>query len=318
MLSNDAVLCIPSAAYNWQQGCRTQWLSDDLFIFNDFDANRRTYISRVWSISSKKEEKIFLHPVQDAWHTDYFLSLNYRRLMTLRPDYGYRNLPFLGEKELIEISHDGIWKIEYDTGNAVLLVSLAALCDIGQNNQMTAAIHKVNHIMISPNGKRFIFLHRYYLGEKRFHRLMLANSVTGSISLLAEGMISHCCWIDDQTILAYLSSKTRKAAYWVIDIVSGEFIHAAGGKLDHYGDGHPHAHGDWFVTDTYADKARMQHILLANWRTGEIKELGRFFHDFSHAGETRCDLHPRFSPDGKFILFDSIFSGKRHLYQLAI
>jgi hypothetical protein len=316
--SNAIVLHIPSTAYNWQQGCRAQWLNNDLFVFNDFDENRRKYIARVWSVASLKEEKVFDYPVQDAYHTQYFLSLNYRRLMTLRPDYGYRNLPILSETELTEKTNDGIWKIDYDSGKIVLLVSLSALCDIGSNRRMTTAIHKVNHIMISPSSRQFIFIHRYYIGKSRFHRLMHADSVTGALSLLAEGIVSHCCWINEQTILAYLSGQNRKAAYWMIDLATRGFTCVAGGRLDPYGDGHPHIHGDWFVTDTYPDKARMQHLMLMNWKTGEIRELGRFFHDFSHTSETRCDLHPRFSPDGSSVFFDSVFSGKRQLYKMEL
>jgi Tol biopolymer transport system component len=75
-------------------------------------------------------------------------------------------------------------------------------------------------------------------------------------------------------------------------------------------------HGDWFVTDTYPDKARMQHLIMANWKTGEARKLGEFFHGFEYDGQTRCDLHPRFSPDGKSIFFDSVFDGRRRLYRL--
>jgi hypothetical protein len=180
---------------------------------------------------------------------------------------------------------------------------------------MEKAVHKINHIMISPSGKQFIFIHRYYIGKSRFHRLLLGNSMTGFVSLVAEGMISHCCWINEQTILAYLSDQSKKAAYWIIDLITRKFT-CVSDNLEIYGDGHPHVYGDWFITDTYPDKARMQHLLLVSWKTGEIKELGRFFHDFNHVGETRCDLHPRFSPDGKYVFFDSIFAGKRKLYKL--
>ncbi len=58
----------------------------------------------------------------------------------------------------------------------------------------------------------------------------------------------------------------------------------------------------------------MQHLLLCNWKSGEIRRLGEFFHGFAYFGETRCDLHPRFSPDGKKIYFDSVFNGRRGLY----
>jgi hypothetical protein len=316
--TNEMVLRVPSSAYNWQQGCRTQWLTNELFIFNDFDMLRKKYISRVWSVSSLKEKKVFDYPVQDSYHTDYFLSLNYQRLLALRPDYGYPNLPPLSKNLLKTIDNDGIWKIDYATGYEKLLISLSVICAFERNQNMDLAIHKVNHIMISPSGEQFLFLHRYYKNNIKHDRLLLADSITGELKLLNEGMVSHCFWLNDRVILGYMQGLNKKSAYWFIDIETGKFSSVVHKKLDNYCDGHPHVYGDWFITDTYPDKARMQHLILVNWKTGNVKELGEYFHGFKYSGEARCDLHPRFSSDGKSIFFDSVFSGKRHLYKLDI
>ncbi|TWI76905.1 hypothetical protein LZ24_00527 [Desulfobotulus alkaliphilus] len=309
-----------SKAYNWQQGCRAHWLNEDLFFFNDFDAENKKYISLVFSKDSLQEVRAFDFPVQDSYGTEFFLSLNYRRLMALRPDYGYSNLPVLNDTELADTTNDGIWRIEYETGKSRLLVSLNDMCAVNYRSEFDTAVHKTNHVMISPAGDKFIFMHRFFNKSKqRFDRLMLADSESGKLSCLADyGMVSHCFWADENTVLGYLRGPGNKDAYWLIDIHTGKFSHFGNGVLDKYGDGHPHVHGDWFVTDTYPDKARMQRLILANWKTGEVKELGEFFHGFKYDGETRCDLHPRFSPDGKSIYFDSVFDGKRRLYKLDL
>ncbi|MDR2094360.1 MAG: hypothetical protein LBP76_02440 [Treponema sp.] len=317
--TGKVLLNITSYAYNWQQGCRTQWLDNDLFIFNDFDVMRKKYISRVWSLSSLAEVKIFDFPVQDSYQADYFLSLNYRRFVTIRPDYGYKNLPRMKKEELENKDTDGIWKVDYKSGKSKLLINFLSICSDCHKDIRDSAINKVNHIMISPTGGHFIFLHRYYTRKGRFDRLMLADAITGELRLLADyGMVSHCFWLDGKTILAYLRGPNKKDAYWLINTATGNFIPAANGKLGQYGDGHPHVHGDWFVTDTYPDKAGMQHLLLANWKTNEVKELGEFFHGLKYSGETRCDLHPRFSPDGNSVFFDSVLSGKRQLYKMEV
>jgi len=317
--TKEILLRIPILAYNWQQGSRAHWLKDDLFIFNDFDTEQKKYTARVWSVSSLSEVKYFDKPVQDSFKTDYFLSLNYRRLMALRPDYGYRNLPALNEDELKEISNDGIWKIDYETGKSQLFITLADIYSVKTIPDMEQSIHKVNHILISPAGDKFIFIHRYYIGKRRFDRLFLADSSTGKLKLLSEyGMVSHCFWINDKTIVAYLRDSNGKDAYNIINIDSESFNKITNNRLDCFGDGHPHVFGEWFITDTYPDKARMQHLILVNWKTGEIKELGEFVHGLKYSGETRCDLHPRFSSDGKSIFFDSVFSGKRRLYKMNL
>src|SRR5690606_11887206 len=53
--AGDLVLRVPTSAYNWQQGSRTHWLDDELFIFNDFDPDKKIYIARVYSCKDLKE-----------------------------------------------------------------------------------------------------------------------------------------------------------------------------------------------------------------------------------------------------------------------
>lgn len=313
------LVCALSNAYNWQQGCRAQWLSDSLFIFNDFDTRSRDYVSRVYSVDSGAQVKKFDYPVQDSFGTEYFLSINYRRLMALSPDYGYRNLPPLTTDKLKELSDDGIWRVEFSTGRARLLLSLEKIYDFSPSKEFTQALHSLNHVMISPNGQFFIVIHRFFIGERRFDRLLLVNSESGSPVLLSDyGMVSHCFWLDDNHVLGFLRGPSKTDGYWLIDVRSGQFSPVLQDALASYGDGHPHVNGDWFVTDTYPDKSRMQHLLLCNWKTGEMRELGEFYHGFGYSGESRCDLHPRLSSDGQSVFFDSVFSGKRRLYRMEI
>lgn len=306
-------------AYNWQQGARVHWLNNYFFILNDFDAGKQKYISRVFSRTGPKEETRFDNPVQDSFKTDFFLSVNYRRLTALCPDYGYPNLAGLSGKELAETEDDGIFKIDFNTGRTRLLVSFADICRIYPDKKPGGAAHAVNHLLISPSGKKSVFIHRYYYGQRRFDRLMMTDTNTGDTKLLADyGMVSHCFWADDRTILGYLRGPNGMDAYWLVDTETAGFIRLSANNADGLGDGHPHVCGQMFITDTYPDKASMQHLLLANLETGEFEELGMFFHGFSFADKTRCDLHPRFSEDCRSIFFDSVFSGKRKLYRMDL
>lgn len=310
---------IPSLSYNWQQGTRVHWLDSSRFIFNDFKRETKTYISKIYSIEKNRIVNEYDMPVQDSYKSEYFLSISYRRLMTLRPDYGYRNLPKLSKDELREKSSEGIWYVPFSEGANRLVYSLSNICNINHNRVFNNAFHNVNHIMISPDGIRFIFIHRFYLRKRRFDRLILGGKDGGTLTVLADnGMVSHCCWVDNNTILGYLRGPNDKDAYWLIDIDTGDLQRLPKNALEGYGDGHPHVYKDWFVTDTYPDKARMQHLLLCNWKTGVVRELGQFFHGFQYKGETRCDLHPRFSPDGKSVFFDSVFDGTRKLYKMDV
>ena len=311
----DPIISLETACYNWQQGTRAHWLDGDHFIFNDFDAHARRYISRVYSVSTRCEVQRYDFPVQDSYGRDYFLSLNYRRLQALRPDYGYRNLPALDDSTLARLDNDGIWRVDQDNGLSRLLYTLEDVCDIEPNNDFLAAQHKLNHVMISPDGQRFIFLHRYFLGRRKFDRLLLGSADGSELRLLsAYGMVSHCFWADNHTILCYARGPSGFDGYYTLDTRSGAMASLFNGALDAMGDGHPHVHGDWFITDTYPDRRRMQHLLRGDLRNGRVEALGAFHQSFRYGGETRCDLHPRIAPDGRTLFFDSVFDGRRGLY----
>lgn len=310
---------VTTSAYNWQQGARAHWLSNDEFIFNDFDKNKQSYCARVFSVSGKSEVATYTLPVQESFQKDYFLSINYERLMALRPDYGYRNKVLLTKEELDDINGDGIWKVDFSTGMQELLISIDDVYKAFPNKEMKQAIHKFNHIMISPDGTKFIFMHRCILNGQRFDRLFVINSDGSNLKLIADNkMVSHCFWRNENTIFGYLRGKDGRNSYWLIDVNSGQFTEFKNELLAVQGDGHPHVYGDYFITDTYPDKARMQKLLLGNFKTGDVKVIGQFFHGFKYSGETRCDLHPRFSSDGKSVFFDSVYSGKRNLCEMDV
>lgn len=312
-------LSFETRSYNWQQGARAHWLDDEHFIFNDFDPEARRYISRVHSASDGAEAHRYEHPVQDSHGRAYFLSINYRRLQALRPEYGYCNLPPLNRREITRLEDDGIWHVNQGTGQSRLLYSLLEVCRTDPEADFMRARHKLNHVMIAPDGRRFIFLHRYFINGRKRDRLLLGTPDGAPLRVLsAHGMVSHCFWINDASLLCYLRGPEKRDGYYTIDVATGETTSLFRGVLDSLGDGHPHVRGDWLVTDTYPDRRRMQRLMRANLRTGEIAELGRFHQGFRYDGATRCDLHPRISPDGRRVFFDSVCSGRRRLYFLDL
>ena len=315
----EVLLDIETKAYNWQQGCRAHWLNDELFILNDFDADRRQYVARVFSASQLVEMDRFDYPVQNSFSVGYFLSINYRRINTLRPDYGYRNRPNMTDTELRRLDNDGIWKIDYSTRKSVLLYSLEKIAGFGTKQVDLEAFHKVNHLIINKAGEKFIFIHRYLKNGMRFDRLLLADVKGNLLKVLADNeMVSHCCWVNENTIFAYLRGIDNVDSYYSIDIHTGKMTLLENSLFGEYGDGHPSSNGRFILSDSYPDKTMHQHLLLYDQKNGEAKELGSFFHGLSYNEETRCDLHPRLSPDNKRVFFDSVYSGKRQLYYIDL
>ena len=79
-------------------------------------------------------------------------------------------------------------------------------------------------------------------------------------------------------------------------------------------DGHPtySYDGKYVVTDTYPDRRRIQSIYVMDGK--KVKKVAKVFSPFKYGGDVRCDLHPRWSKDGKQICFDGSFDGKRGIY----
>jgi dipeptidyl aminopeptidase/acylaminoacyl peptidase len=46
--------------------------------------------------------------------------------------------------------------------------------------------------------------------------------------------------------------------------------------------------------------------------------LGKFHSDEQFRGDIRCDLHPRWSPDGSTVSFDSVHEGDRQIYLVDV
>lgn len=96
----------------------------------------------------------------------------------------------------------------------------------------------------------------------------------------------------------------------------------AGDKLN--SDGHQSFITDSsFVTDTYPDKYRMAKIYKADIDTQKVELLvsvysPKKFQTKDFKCHIACDLHPRVSPSGKYVCFDSPRTGKRGLYVMPL
>jgi hypothetical protein len=163
--------------------------------------------------------------------------------------------------------------------------------------------------MISPSGKDFIFIHRYYYGKRRFDRLMCSDFKSLSVLIDFE-MVSHCCWINNKTLFGYFRVED-KDGYYFYDVDTKNVSECKEINQLTLGDGHPSCYNNLIVFDTYPDKSRMQKLMLYNLLTSKVTPLVELYQSLRFINQTRCDLHPRFSPDGKSLFFDAVYTGKR-------
>lgn len=309
-----------TSAWNHQQGSMAQWLpwdAGDSLIYNDCAGD--LLVSRV--LGPGGEQTIVPWPIQSVHPVKPIaLSLNYRRLAHLRPEYGYSlDVTNFAPDEAPEL--DGLWRIDLRSGGRRLLYSIADLAAREPRPEMQSSQHKVNHAMYSPAGTRCAFLHRWLGARGRFSRLYVADTDTSELRLLMDDrMVSHYNWLGEDRLIVWGRASEAGDRYYLIDVVTGERQVLGEGILDDYGDGHPSFSPDqrWLVTDSYPDRARERRLLLYSLDRGERIDLARLYAPWKFDGAVRCDLHPRWSPDGRWLSIDSAHTGGRMSYFLNV
>lgn len=307
--------------WNWQQGCMLQWYagSSCKIIYNDYLSEEKKFVSIIKDIVTGKY-KIIDWPIYSVSNSgDFALTLNFERLAVMRPDYGYFNRS-VSLNDLPDDSMDGIWYINLKENSAKLILTLDNLKRYQPDVTMLGSRHKVNHIDISPDGKRFMFLHRWVGPQGRFMRLLTANSSDGSdlFYITGDNMVSHNCWWGAKDIISFCRLPDGRDRYVHFNDQQG--FNNIIGENELLLDGHPSVSpdGKWLLTDDYPDASRFSGLYLYNFANGKRYVLGRYFQPFKFRGEKRIDLHPRWSPDGKLVSFDSGHNGKRSQYVINI
>lgn len=313
-----------TSSWNVQQGCMLQWLGPDFsshIIYNDCRAGK--YVSVILELATGSE-KIIPAPIYTV-STDgkTALTLDFSRLYNLRPGYGYYNVPEK-TKGIALPDATAVWKIDLETGAVQPLLSYKDFATFQPRPEMQekGAIHKVNHLMLSPNGKRCMVLYRWFVGQRKYTRLITFDTETGeNMYLLSDDdMVSHCCWKDAETILAFENKRNSGSGYYLMKDKTQEYIHCWP-QLSN--DGHPSysPNRSLIVTDTYPNRNRIAEIKLmdgANEQKNDVKIIARIFAPFKYDNDTRCDLHPRWNYASNKICFDSVFEGSRGLYVTQI
>ena len=319
---NDFQVLAKTHTWNVQQGCMAQWLGPDYsskILYNDL--REGTYCSVVLDIHSK-EERVLPIPVYTVSNDGKTaLSLDFSRLHSLRLGYGYAALPEKTKGEGLPEA-TCIWKMDIESGDVAELLKYTDFAEFEPRPEMLEAgsVHKVNHLMLSPNGKRFMVLYRWFVGQRKYTRLITCNvDGTDMYVLSDDDMVSHCYWKNDEEIIAFERKKEYGPGFYLMKDKTQEWTHIWP-QLSN--DGHPSycpTDNSLVVFDTYPSRSRIQEVKLGRDNDTEgMKTIAKVFSPFKYDNDTRCDLHPRWSRDGKKVCFDSVFEGHRGLYVVKI
>lgn len=311
-------------AWCWQQGAMLQWFDDDHVMFNDFEDER--FVARLMDIHTGRIRTLERAVYCLAPDRKHALSLDFARLDRERPGYGYPGV-WTALLEQGWPMDDGIWLLDLEKNTSTLSVSIGQIVRDFPGKNTDQATSWFNHLLISPDSKRFGFFHRWrYFGPwgegVRSHIThMFTADLDGSniYPLNLEDMSSHYAWVDDTRIINY-SNRFKDGWQYHLFTDRTDRVETLGEK---YFDDDGHCtfspDGKWMLTDSYPDPAdNCRALYLYDIRRDVAYELGRFFADPSYDGPARCDLHPSLSADGKIICFDSIHEGYRGIYHMDV
>ncbi len=300
-----------SRAWCWQQGCMLQWRpgSTNEVVWNDREGGR--FVCRILDVRTRKVRTLPKAAGHISPDGRWAVCEDFSRARDFRPGYGYAGVPdaYAGQNAPPEI---GVWRMDMETGETRLIVSLADLVNVPYAGQSPSDKHYVNHLQWSPDGARFLLYDRWSRpGGGWSTRVFTAGADGQDLRLLvAAGVVSHYMWRDPAHVLIWW-----KDGYHLFkDDGSGTPVASLWKATDGHQSYIPGTKNEWLVADTYGRRLYLHHL-----PTGTFVLLGAFPQDKAYAGEWRCDLHPRVSADGEWVYFDSPHGGNgRQIYRVNI
>src|SRR5699024_9972719 len=104
----------------------------------------------------------------------FALTLDFSRLHRLRKGYGYSNKKEHTANDKCP-NEPCIWYVNLETNTMNPILKYTDFENFKPRSGMDEAEHKVNHIMLNPSGNRFMVLHRWFEGTRKYTRLVTAN-----------------------------------------------------------------------------------------------------------------------------------------------
>ncbi len=321
------VRCAETESWCHQQGAMTLWLPHlkNHFVYNDFVATGSEWrpLARICDSSSGKIIGEYTRPIyvisrDGKWGA----SLDFARIP--RRGYSYARAEVPLDKPMPDLDNDGLFLINMLSGESKLIAPYRNLlkahpCPYDLDDQYIW----LNHAIFNADSTRLMVLLRHrqdpHKGMWKTH--MITMNLDGSEVLCplpemlwSNAQISHQMWgRGTREVLVDANWCGRGHEYVVFEEdkipLRASRIHRGMGPMGHLIFS---PDGKWLAADTYP-KDGMQKIALVEVSTGELTEIGRFNHPAVPIGEVRCDLHPRWSADSRYITIDTIHFGERKI-----
>ncbi|MBI1301559.1 MAG: hypothetical protein GC137_07870 [Alphaproteobacteria bacterium] len=319
-----------SSAWGWQQSCMLQWIpgSDEEVIWNDREGDK--HVARIYNIRTGTQRTLPNPVYALAPNGKYAVGTAFNRIQTLRPGYGYVGIPD-PYKETKAPAQIGLYRMDLQTGETTMLLSINEMAHLPHlGTDVSDNWHWFNHLLVSPNSERILFLHRWrpeilepqVMARTGFVTRMITADADGRNLYVADpsGFSSHFVWRDPKHIFVWTKPIDKESRFWLLEdqtenmSLVGEETMTANGHNTYV----PHTNNEWVLNDTYPDKNREITLYLYHIPSKRHIVLGKFYSPQEFVGEWRCDLHPRCDQQGRRVFFDSTHSGMRQMYYIDI
>lgn len=332
-------------AWNWQHGARQRWLRDGTLLYNDLEAGRQVarHVTRTGELIRTIPMAIGALNSQET----FGVAANYERLALYYDTYGY--LAARNDHIPLTETDDGLWSIDFASGEVKLLLSFATIADRTGYSYLPSTF--VSHPDFAPDGDALTFFH-IDAGDNNtsYMRLFFYRISTDELKLIADEKVSHPAWIDNdrlwtwarQSAVLKLASRGRllqipgirplarfarrlmggsanallAEGFFVYEPNNG-FIRKRIAASHITEDGHfsKHPSFDLLLGDTYPDAEENRLTLLLYSLQHDLRvPLARVLHDVAVDDiRLRCDLHPRWDRSGDRACFDFMYKGVRRV-----
>jgi hypothetical protein len=222
----------------------------------------------------------------------------------------------------------------------------------------TSRYHFIEMPLWNPDGTRFLFLHRWLIDKNNFKTRLFSCDISGKDLYLFPDMpfVSHYNWKNNneftvwaaqpnsktkliqsinnnQSYAKYLrpiyqffktklfgkSISNQAANSGFLSFIDKSSNYSVIGKNILTEDGHNNWTKDerYMLTDTYQDKDNFRRLLLYDSKNKTATLFGKFYSEYNNCG-FRCDLHPRFSLDEKYVIIDSAHNKHRGMKIISL
>jgi len=289
-------------------------------IYNDIVDGKT--VSIIMDVHTKQKIKTIPYPVAAVSpNGKEAISINFSRLRTTRKAYGYDGN---GQDARLSVQFpedDGLMIVDLETGEAKLLVSIH---DVKEQvpEVPEEGIEYFNHVLFSREGDKMFWLAR--ATPKRNTTAFTVNRDGKNLQrCFPDGWGgSHFDWLTNDDLMITARYKAQDNAHIIFTVGQDNYHRLGNGLLDYDGHGTFSPDGKWMVTDTYPSKGlKEQKLYLMDMKTEAALPMGRYLHPavFRKNGkDAACDLHPRWSPNGDIIGFNSTYTGSRQVYILKL